>query len=82
LKSDYELVPPKSKNFQRIQHGLDARDFVCAEQIGLAQRRQHGEERLGAADFLAEKFKRVGQGVADAESRVRASRNVFRKTFI
>src|SRR5208282_413542 len=36
-----------------------------AEQVGFAQRGEYGKERLGAADFVAEKFKGVGQGVAD-----------------
>ncbi len=56
------------KNLHRIQHGLDARDFVRAEQIGFAQCGQHGKERFGATDFVPEKFKRVGQGVADGKS--------------
>ena len=47
------------KHFHRVQHGLDARDFVRTEQIGFAQRGQHGEKRLGAADFIAKKFKGV-----------------------
>src|SRR5208282_1712374 len=54
-----------SKNLQRVQHSFDARDFVGAEQVGFAQRGEYGKERLGAADFVAEKFKGVGQGVAD-----------------
>ena len=47
---------------------LDARDFVGAKQIGFAQRGQHGEERLGTTDFVAEKFKGVGQGMADRKT--------------
>ena len=43
-----------------------------AEQVGLAQRRQHGKERLGAADFIAEILEGVGQGVAERETRGRA----------
>src|ERR1019366_1144228 len=70
-------APPKitlrqlrSKNLQRVQHRPDARDFVGAEQIRLAQRGKHSEERLGAADFLAEKFKRVRQRVADGKTQL------------
>ena len=57
--------PHRSKNPQRIQHGFDARDFVGAEQVGFTQRGQHGKERFSAADFVAEKFEGVGQGMAD-----------------
>ena len=56
------------KYFHRLQHGSNARHLVGAEQIGFAQRGQHGKERLGAADFVAEKFKRVRQGVANREA--------------
>src|SRR5882672_3277267 len=50
---------------ERVEDGFDARDFVGAEQIGFAERRQHGEERLGGADFFTEVLEGMGQGVAD-----------------
>ena len=68
---NYAALPGRrhgSKRLHRFQRGLDARDFVRAEQIGLAQRGQHGKERLGAPDFLAEKFKGVRQRVADGKA--------------
>ena len=39
-----------------------------AEQVGLAQRSQHREERFSAAHFLAEILERVRQCVADGET--------------
>ena len=39
-----------------------------AEQVGFSERGEDGEEWLGAADFIAEKFKGMGQGVADGKS--------------
>ncbi len=50
---------------QRLEHGTDARDFVRAEQVGLAQCGQHSEERFGATHFLTEILEGMGQGVAD-----------------
>ena len=53
------LALRKSEDPHRIQHRLDARDFVRAKQIRFTQRRQHREERLGAAYFVAEILERV-----------------------
>lgn len=36
-----------------------------AEQIRLSERSQHTEERFGATDFVAEKLKGMGQGMAN-----------------
>jgi len=69
------------RNLQRIQHGLDARDFVGAEQIGLAQCGQHGKERFGAAHLVAEKFKGMRQRVANRETK-RSQPERVRKMFI
>ena len=66
-------MPPKiipgSKNLHRIHHGLDARDFVSAEQISFAERGEDSEEWFGAADFFAEKFKGVGQRMAHRKAK-------------
>ena len=53
------------KRLHRLQHRSDARNFMRAEQVSLAQRGQHGKERLGATNFVTEKFKGVRQGMAD-----------------
>src|SRR5205814_3816073 len=70
---DLALNPASSgtgafKNSKRVQHRLDPRNFVRAEQIRFAERGQHGEERLGAAHFLSEILEGVGQGVADRKA--------------
>src|ERR1035437_8782579 len=56
------------KDPQRIEHCLDAGDFMRAEQVGLAQRGQQGEEGFRAAHFLAEILEGMRQGVADREA--------------
>src|SRR6266511_1886894 len=53
---------------QRVQHSLDARHFVGAEQVRLAQRGEHREKRLGAADLLAEILESMRQRVANRET--------------
>ena len=63
------------KSFQGLQNRFDPRDFVGAEQIGPAQRRQHGKERFGAAHFFPKAGKGVGQGVANRKTqRAQANR--------
>lgn len=61
----FELI-----NSQSLQNRFDAGNFMRAEQIGFAQRGQHSEKRLGATDFVAEKFERMRQGVADGKSQL------------
>ena len=53
---------------ERIENRLDAGHFMRAEQIGLAQRGQHGEEGFRTAHFLAEILEGMRQGVADREA--------------
>src|SRR6266568_127271 len=58
------LMALMSIGSQRLQHRLDARHFVGAEQIRLAQRGEDGEKRFGAADLLPEIFEGMRQGLA------------------
>src|SRR5216117_2341146 len=68
-RSSYALIiPPNLIAPQRVEDRLDAWDFVGAKQIGSAERGEHGKERFGAADLLAEILERVGQGVADRKT--------------
>jgi len=62
------LSPAVSENLQRIQHRLDAGDFVGAKEIGLPQCGQDGEEGFSAAHFLAEILEGVRKGVAGGET--------------
>lgn len=55
--------------FQGLQDGADAGDFVGAEEVGLAEGGENGEEGFGATDFLAKELEGVGQGVADGKTK-------------
>src|ERR1044071_9555131 len=70
------LARHRLKSFHCFKHSFDARNFMCAEQIRFAQRGENGEERLGATDFVAEKFKRMGQGMANWKSKCSQSERV------
>src|SRR6266571_1922415 len=59
------LMALMSIGSQRLQHRLDARHFVGAEQIRLAQRGEDGEKRFGAADLFPEIFEGMRQRLAD-----------------
>src|ERR1700753_3030032 len=54
--------------FQRIQHGFDARNFMCAKEIGLAEGSEYGKERFGAADFVLKKFKGMRQRMTNRKA--------------
>src|SRR5882724_12575535 len=60
---------PQLKYSHCVENGFDARNFVRAEQVGFAKSGKDGEERLGAADFIAEKFKGMGQGMANGKTK-------------
>src|SRR5262252_5963412 len=51
------FISSDSENLHCFQHRPDARHLVRAEQIRLAERRQHRKIRLAAAHFVAEVFK-------------------------
>src|SRR6266436_4516900 len=51
-----------------LQHRPDARHFVRAKQVGLAQRGQHGKERLRTTHLLAEILEGVRQRVANRKT--------------
>ena len=67
------------KHLQGVQHCLDLRHFVGAEEVGFAEGGENGEERLGTADFLAKIFKGVRQRVADGKAEVTQAKRVQKR---